>query len=81
MLILLGYMARQTNHRAGSDLHPFIATLMYDQPLTSDKTGNAYRCPVESLICNRKDKRCTVERGTACMNFSCQSTIHTSGIL
>lgn len=45
-------MAKQTNHRAGSDLHPFIARLIYDQLLTSDKTGNANRRPVKWLICS-----------------------------
>lgn len=38
MLILSGYNARQTHHRAGSDLHPVVAALMYDQTLTRDKT-------------------------------------------
>lgn len=37
----------QTNHRAGIDLHPFIARLMHDRPLSSDKTGNANTRPVK----------------------------------
>lgn len=53
MLILSGYMAKQTNHRAGSDLLPFIAKLTHDQLHTSDETGNANRCPVKCLIFSR----------------------------
>lgn len=79
MLILSGYIARQTNHSA--DLHPFIVRIMYDQPLSSEKTGNAHRRPVKCLICSRNDKRYIEERDAECMNFPCQGTMHTSAIL
>lgn len=56
MLIVSGYMERQTNQ---SDLHPSIERLMYDQPLTKRRNASFF------------SRHNIMESSTECMNYPC----------